>query len=155
MQPGAAEGEWEPVVQPGGGGNSSVSASPLSGGGGLGLDELQLFLQHVALMRELDDLKDKVCGGSAEVHLYLQDVNPASPLGVNPASPLGPISLWIPSTSPLSPPLPPQDEAAQRVSLMTLHSAKGLEFQNVFFVGFEDGLVPYFRQGNRRGIAEV
>ena len=47
----------------------------------------------------------------------------------------------------MSDPPPPQDEAAQRVSLMTLHSAKGLEFQNVFFVGFEDGLVPYFRQG--------
>ena len=34
---------------------------------------------------------------------------------------------------------------------MTLHSAKGLEFQNVFFVGFEDGLVPYFRQGDCGG----
>ena len=67
VQPGAAEGEWEPVVQPGGGGNSSASASSLPGGGGLGLDELQLFLQHVALMRELDDLKDKVGSGGVEV----------------------------------------------------------------------------------------
>ena len=57
VQPGDTEGEWEPV-QPGG----NSSASPLSGGGWLGLDELQLFLQHVALMRELDDLKDKVGG---------------------------------------------------------------------------------------------
>ena len=42
---------------------------------------------------------------------------------------------------------PMQDEAVDRVSLMTLHSAKGLEFPTVFFVGFEDGIVPLIRQG--------
>ncbi|GFP40780.1 3'-5' exonuclease, partial [Candidatus Hakubella thermalkaliphila] len=31
------------------------------------------------------------------------------------------------------------------VSLMTLHSTKGLEFPVVFVVGLEDGLMPYFK----------
>ncbi len=41
------------------------------------------------------------------------------------------------------------DETSEAVTLMTMHSAKGLEFRNVFLVGMEEGLFP-----SRRSIEE-
>lgn len=40
------------------------------------------------------------------------------------------------------------------VSLLTLHSAKGLEFPVVFISGVEEGVLPYFKAENPREVAE-
>ncbi|MEG2669458.1 MAG: 3'-5' exonuclease, partial [Oscillospiraceae bacterium] len=47
------------------------------------------------------------------------------------------------------------DEAQETVTLMTLHSAKGLEFPNVFLVGMEESVFPSARSfGNDEEIEE-
>jgi len=40
------------------------------------------------------------------------------------------------------------DSSQQRVTMMTLHSAKGLEFPVVFMTGMEEGLFPHSRAGS-------
>lgn len=46
------------------------------------------------------------------------------------------------------------DERAQKVTLMTLHAAKGLEFPVVFIAGCEDGLIPYARASREGDVNE-
>ncbi len=50
-----------------------------------------------------------------------------------------------------------QDATEDRVNLMTLHGAKGLEFDTVFLPGWEDGIFPNQRamdQGGAKGLEE-
>jgi DNA helicase-2/ATP-dependent DNA helicase PcrA len=51
--------------------------------------------------------------------------------------------------------IPDGDESGGMVTLMTLHTAKGLEFPVVFLTGMEDGVFPHMRSlGNSRELEE-
>ncbi len=47
------------------------------------------------------------------------------------------------------------EEAAEKISIMTLHAAKGLEFPVVFLPGWEDGLFPSQRSMDESGLKGV
>ena len=47
------------------------------------------------------------------------------------------------------------EDAAAKVSIMTLHAAKGLEFPAVFLPGWEDGLFPSQRSMDESGLKGV
>ncbi|MCF8469474.1 MAG: UvrD-helicase domain-containing protein [Parvibaculum sp.] len=46
-----------------------------------------------------------------------------------------------------------QNDTADKINLMTLHSAKGLEFETVFLPGWEEGLFPHQRALDQNGPA--
>ena len=46
------------------------------------------------------------------------------------------------------------DESEEQVTLMTFHSAKGLEYPVVFMVGMEEGIFPSFRSIDEGGVEE-
>jgi DNA helicase II / ATP-dependent DNA helicase PcrA len=46
------------------------------------------------------------------------------------------------------------DEEASKVTLMTLHNAKGLEFRAVFLIGMEEGVFPHARSLEEQGLEE-
>ena len=88
-------------------------------------------------------------------------------LGIDPAGLLG--SAWLTAAAAsgtvgqlleaaaLRTPEDDYDPRAERVTLMTLHAAKGLEFSAVFLTGVEEGIVPYLRgeeEGNGARLAE-
>ncbi len=46
-------------------------------------------------------------------------------------------------------------DSSNKVSLMTIHAVKGLEFDNVFILGMEEGLFPHYNAINSGNISEI
>ncbi len=46
-----------------------------------------------------------------------------------------------------------QNDTVDKINLMTLHSAKGLEFETVFLPGWEEGLFPHQRALDEKGLS--
>ena len=46
------------------------------------------------------------------------------------------------------------DERADKVTLLTMHAAKGLEFKYVYLCGFEDGVIPLTKKDKQVDVAE-
>ncbi|MDJ1505955.1 ATP-dependent helicase [Xanthocytophaga agilis] len=99
---------------------------------------------HVAkasgLLKELHE--DKTVEGLARYENVQELLNAIKEYVDNPESPDKSLSSFLQSVSLLTSADDEKDDKADRVTLMTIHSAKGLEFKHVFIVGMEEDLFP-------------
>ena len=77
-------------------------------------------------------------GGS--IPLFGEDAAPAPAAGEE--APIKTLDLFMQDIALLTDADEKEDDDADRVSLMTIHAAKGLEFKHVFIVGLEENLFP-------------
>ncbi len=91
--------------------------------------ELTDYRRHLE-SKHSEEAKDKL-GNVHELAAALSDFEEANPAVK--------ISEWLQNISMTG----SEAESSSGVSLMTLHSAKGLEFNRVYIVGVEDGLLPH------------
>ncbi|MDJ1480987.1 3'-5' exonuclease [Cytophagaceae bacterium YF14B1] len=99
---------------------------------------------HVAkasgLLKELHE--DKTVEGLARYENVQELLNAIKEYVDNPESPDKSLSSFLQSVSLLTSADDEKDDKSDRVTLMTIHSAKGLEFKHVFIVGMEEDLFP-------------
>jgi len=96
----------------------------------------------------LDNVRELVGAAKEWDEEWTPDVDPGNP----DAEPPLPVAAFLEQIALLG----DGDEKAQgpRVSLMTLHSAKGLEFEQVFLTGMEEQVFPHARSLGENGGAE-
>lgn len=95
---------------------------------------------YLAMLRESKDPQDEVrLDNLAELHSVAADFRIVNPEGS--------LSQWLAEISLVadSDQLPDETDTEGEVTLMTIHTAKGLEFPVVFVTGMEDGIFPHMR----------
>ena len=122
-----------------------------------GLDKLPLGeqVEHVMHPSGLVDhfSKDKGEKGQARLENLQELVNAAQEFETDPDSDMEPLSEFLSHAS-LEAGEGQADAWEDCVQLMTLHSAKGLEFPQVFLCGMEEGLFPHQRSVEEPGRLE-
>ena len=108
--------------------------------------ELQDKVDHVIHASGLMDFfkKDKGEKGETRIENLLELVSAAKSFEPDPAEEMSPLDEFL-SHAALEAGEGQADAWEDCVQLMTMHSAKGLEFPQVFLCGMEDGLFPHQR----------
>ncbi len=104
------------------------------------LEEILDRTGYLAELRKSEDPQDASrVENLAELHSVAKDFSQLNP-GGNLADFLERVALVADSDQ-----VPAEDQRAGQVTLMTVHTAKGLEFPTVFVTGMEDGTFPHQR----------
>jgi len=122
---------------------------------GLGRLPLAEQVEHVMHPSGLVDhfTREKGETGQARIENLQELVNAAREYEPDPDSGMDPLAEFL-SHAALEPGEGQADAWEDCVQLMTLHSAKGLEFQRVFLCGMEEGLFPHQRSVEEPGRLE-
>ena len=90
-----------------------------------------------------------------ELITVAQNFDEAPPVDDDPETPKIPLARFLEQLA-LASEVDGYEAREQAVTLMTIHNAKGLEFEHVFIAGMEEGLFPHARStnGDERGIEE-
>ena len=104
------------------------------------LEEILDKIGYLAQLRKSEDPQDASrVENLAELHSVAKDFRTANPKG-DLAAFLERVALVADSDQ-----VPSEDQRLGEVTLMTVHTAKGLEFPTVFVTGMEDGTFPHQR----------
>ncbi|MCR5215442.1 MAG: UvrD-helicase domain-containing protein [Lachnospiraceae bacterium] len=103
------------------------------------------FLKHVIEVTEYEKLIDSEAENDDEVVDRMGNIQEfiSKAATFEAMNPSGNLSQFLEEVA-LIADIDNLDQSANRVSLMTIHSAKGLEFPVVYLTGMEDGLFPGF-----------
>jgi len=114
-------------------------------------------------LRAIDDILDKSgmrkeyeTEGSLEADLRLENLEEFKSITASFEEQTGSVNLgdFLEEIS-LVADIEEHKESNDEVTLMTIHSAKGLEFDVVFLIGMEEGIFPHYNAINEGGMAAI
>ncbi len=115
---------------------------------GTAQDTIEFLVRHSGLLAMWSQAND-----DDAINNVSELINAAAEYDRQHADGTGSLTDWLQQVSLVSD-TDAIDPEVGAVTLMTLHAAKGLEFDIVFIAGVEDGLLPHRRNENERGDVE-